>query len=103
MEDGKTIKRHIDHIRERMVRVDDQISIQPDSNTVQDNFQYPEFNQANQHHLLLLETMLTLLDVTLIEIDNHHSILWLMTNDSPFNVIMGLRLFTYILLHSSLE
>ena len=41
VEKGKVLKRHIDHMRERMVINDDCPSVHPDENTIQDNFHYP--------------------------------------------------------------
>jgi len=40
VENGKILKRHVDHMREGMVINEDRTSAQPDA-TIQDNFHYP--------------------------------------------------------------
>ena len=41
VEDGKTLKKHVDHIRERMSIAKDSAPAQSDTSEVQDNYQYP--------------------------------------------------------------
>ena len=40
VENGKILKRHVDHMRKRVVINEDRTSAQPDA-TIQDNFHYP--------------------------------------------------------------
>ena len=70
VENGKILKRHVDHMRKRVVINEDRTSAQPDV-TIQDNFHYP-----SPTHLLkplLLSPMLVFrLNTILIEIDALH-------------------------------